>query len=87
MTEREPMGRAQATAAVHEALRCSVALVTAGVEQVDVAPSLLLEGSDPELVCRLLANMVKTMFEITMPDSGRALLVRIGRIAAEDDGE
>lgn len=85
MTEREPVDREQqARVVVGEALRCTVALVTARTEGLEVPPALLLEGSDPALVCQFLATMCTAMLDATQPDGGRALLVRIGRIAAED---
>lgn len=70
--------------AVRSAVSASVALITRSTEKVDVPPTILLEGADPQLVAQVLAVMASILLENLLPDdSGRRLLIRIGRRAAE----
>lgn len=70
---------------VRDAVSASVALVTREVEGVnEVAPAVLIEGADVQVVAQVLAAMVGTLLSVTLPDGGRTLLVRIGLQAASE---
>jgi hypothetical protein len=70
---------------VREAFAASVALMMREVESVDVDPAALLADVEPELVARVLAALMATIFRVTMADGGRRLLEQFGMHAATDD--
>lgn len=76
----------QARAKVREAVLASVALVARDVNEVDVAPSVLIEGADAAIVAQVLASMVSTLLTVTLGEDSRQLLVRVSRRAVEDFG-
>lgn len=69
--------------AARDVVLASIALVTRDVERAAV----LVEGTDARLVAEVLAAVVGTLFDVTLPDGGRQLLVRLARCAAEDQRE
>lgn len=78
----------QARVRVQRAIQATVSLVTREVDAVDVAPAVLVEGVEVQLVAQLLAAMTATLLDATLPDGGRQLLIRIGLQAANDpEGE
>lgn len=77
--------REAAEAAVREAVLVSVALVAKNQQRLDVPASLLLEGTDADLVCQVLACMTSALLEAVLPDGGRQLLVTVSRQAVEGE--
>lgn len=78
----------QARARVRQAVQATVSLIAREVDEVNIAPAILIEGVDTEIVAQLLAAMMASVLGATLPDSGRTLLVRIGlQAAVEPDGD
>jgi hypothetical protein len=72
---------------VRDAILASIALVIRDVDLVDVPPAVLLEGSDPELVARVLAGMLGAVLTVTLGKNGRQVLEQVARHAVEDLGK
>jgi hypothetical protein len=70
-----------------DVILASIAMLARDIEQVDVPPAVLLEGTDAALVAQSLAAIVAAVFSVTLPDGGRQLLVRLSRQAVEGERE